>query len=218
VPTIKISEMFYSVQGEIDVGKPCLFVRFSGCNLIKENQGCSWCDTKYAEEGQVINVHQIVDRIVHVPSKRIVITGGEPLYQSQGLFRLISECALLDVQFNIETNGTIFDSRLAVFSFMITVINCSPKKQCINLRELTQFSLLQRTRFKFVYERGEDKWWEALIRTLKIDKDRVWIMPQGATREEQLGLSEEVIEYCKEMGFNFTPRLQILVWGPRRGV
>jgi hypothetical protein len=27
-----------------------------------------------------------------------------------------------------------------------------------------------------------------------------------------------VIEWCRRHGFRFSPRLHILVWGPRRGV
>lgn len=36
----RISEIFYSVQGEIDIGVPSIFVRFSGCNLITAGNGC----------------------------------------------------------------------------------------------------------------------------------------------------------------------------------
>ncbi len=40
---VKISEIFYSIQGEGTlVGVPSVFVRTSGCNLR-----CTWCDTPY---------------------------------------------------------------------------------------------------------------------------------------------------------------------------
>jgi organic radical activating enzyme len=43
-------------------------------------------------------------------------------------------------------------------------------------------------------------------------------MPLGMRREEQETLSPRTIEWCKRHGFRFTPRLHILIWGPRRGV
>jgi 7-carboxy-7-deazaguanine synthase len=40
---LKISELFYSIQGEGKLmGMPSVFVRVSGCNLR-----CTWCDTPY---------------------------------------------------------------------------------------------------------------------------------------------------------------------------
>ena len=47
-PTLKISEIFPSIQGEgLRQGEPTIFVRFAGCNLR-----CTFCDTKYAWTGR----------------------------------------------------------------------------------------------------------------------------------------------------------------------
>ena len=216
----RISEIFYSVQGEIDIGVPSIFVRFSGCNLVASGKGCEWCDSLYAQDGADMLLSEVVRKISSYNCKNVVMTGGESLLQREGLFNLVGELMEKEYKLSIETNGTLFDSRLAVFNN----INCSPKKQAINLDVLKRLNWLPQTRFKFVFDDSSygpigDRWWETVIDcvSLKVNKERVWIMPEGVDPEGQLEDSIKVIEYCKEKGFNFTPRLHILLWGSQRG-
>src|SRR3954467_1139772 len=82
---MKISEIFYSIQGEGKLlGIPSVFVRVSGCNLR-----CTWCDTPYASwdagnpnacdrdlcTQEILNeIHNLAPNATH-----IVLTGGEPM-------------------------------------------------------------------------------------------------------------------------------------------
>ena len=43
-----------------------------------------------------------------------------------------------------------------------------------------------------------------------LDKHKVWIMPEGATRRKQLKKMPKVMEYCIEKGFMFSPRIHVL--------
>jgi len=212
---MKINEIFYSVQGEIDVGKPVIFIRTSGCNLVNCGKACKFCDSVYSwQEGKEMNNEEILEEIKKYPCKNVVVTGGEPLLQGVETYKLF---VLLDdngYNIDIETNGTLFDLDIL---WLCDNINCSPKKQLVKEEVLKGMTDLN-VRFKFVYENKDECWWEDIIEKLEIDKERVWIMPEGQTREEQLQKSEEVIEYCKEKGFNFCPRLHVLVWNKRRAV
>src|SRR2546421_5370438 len=75
---VKISEIFYSIQGEgMLTGVPSVFVRTSGCNLR-----CTWCDTPYTSwipEGADKTVEQIVAEVRAHPARHVVVTGGEPM-------------------------------------------------------------------------------------------------------------------------------------------
>ena len=75
---MKLSELFYSVQGEGKLmGVPSVFVRASGCNLR-----CTWCDTPYSSwqpEGEDVAVEEIVRRAREYPARHVVVTGGEPM-------------------------------------------------------------------------------------------------------------------------------------------
>jgi len=47
---------------------------------------------------------------------------------------------------------------------------------------------------------------------------RIVLMPLGMRREEQQARMPLVIDWCRHHGFRFSPRLHILVWGPKRRV
>lgn len=106
-PTLKISEIFSSIQGEgLRQGEPTLFIRLSGCNLK-----CAFCDTKYAwRTAQEMTVDAILDKIrtlrASLPSRWVCLTGGEPLLQDlEGLTNALKKENML-VQ--LETNATTY--------------------------------------------------------------------------------------------------------------
>ncbi|MDR1727168.1 MAG: radical SAM protein [Acidobacteriota bacterium] len=98
---MKVNELFYSIQGESSfAGRPCAFVRLTGCNLR-----CAWCDTAYAfTEGREMSVAEVSDALAAWPARLALVTGGEPMLQGEvhGLF-----AALLDRGYTVllETGG-----------------------------------------------------------------------------------------------------------------
>jgi len=115
-----ITEMFYSVQGEgINIGKPAMFIRFSGCNL-----NCSFCDTIH-ETNFTLKLDNLIDSILNsmyrYNCKLLVLTGGEPTLQDIDL--LINALHDIDnkLQICIETNGTNVINVKNIF------VTCSPK-------------------------------------------------------------------------------------------
>ncbi len=207
---MKISETFPAIQGEgLTIGLPVYFVRLSGCNTE-----CPWCDSKYAKKGINLDVKQIVHSILSSTLEDVVITGGEPLLQIKQIDDLISY--LPKHTFHLETNGSIYNDYVSQFQF----IACSPKKQQINkyLNSYKQYASLPQTFFKFVYENKDDQWWKPFMDKVGIQNNRVWIMPEGATREEQIKKMPEVIEYCLKNKYHFSPRLHILAYNKKRGV
>ena len=210
---MKINEIFYSIQGEVDVGMPAIFIRLQGCNMEPK---CSFCDSSYSwNEGEEMDNDKIYE-IIKVwldKCQYIVFTGGEPMVQIDDVCKFASYLNNkrddLTLGYGLETNGTIYSDNIFIFN----KISVSPKKQNYNFEALNEFNMKE-SRFKFVYD--NDLWFEKIIKELDLGPWQVWIMPEGKTKSEQEDRMEEVIEYCKEKGYNFTPRLHTLIWDNRR--
>ena len=71
--TLIITEIFYSIQGESSfAGRPCVFVRLTGCNLR-----CAWCDTAYAfDAGQHMSLDAIIAKVSGFDCPLVEVTGG----------------------------------------------------------------------------------------------------------------------------------------------
>lgn len=97
----KLNEIFYSLQGEgAHMGMPCVFVRFSGCNLH-----CPFCDTKH-ERGTLMSDADIVAYINSYHAEWIVLTGGEPaLWIDEDFIHTLHVGTGKKIA--IETNGTL---------------------------------------------------------------------------------------------------------------
>jgi 7-carboxy-7-deazaguanine synthase len=130
---LAVESIFYTLQGEGPYsGRPCLFIRLSGCNLA-----CHFCDTDFEKNVEnYLSVDAIMSRIkaVHRPEHRelVVITGGEPLRQDIGkLCEALLANGTQTIQ--IETAGTLWQDSLEPFLLsQQVVLVCSPKTPKVN--------------------------------------------------------------------------------------
>ena len=103
VPTVRISEIFHSLQGESSrVGLPTVFIRLTGCPLR-----CRWCDTPYAfTGGENRPIDEIVAEAGRHGTRTVCVTGGEPLAQKRcpDLLRRLCDAGLV---VSLETSGAI---------------------------------------------------------------------------------------------------------------
>jgi len=242
---LRISELFYSLQGEGKrIGYPSFFVRTNFCNLRCKFAGGNICDTDYTSwfpedednKGE-ISVSKIIEAYSKYKNCDIVITGGEPALQSTELFEL---CAMLkngykNTFITLETNGTIYDK----FAEKIDLVSVSPKLKSsipfnmkyeqfhalkrINEVSLRKFHLGSKKgmfdiQWKFVIT-GENDIQEILELQQLIgfaNKD-IFLMPEGIT-EAQLNKKRKIVSVlCKTYKMNYTDRLQIVLWGNIRG-
>ena len=100
---MRVTEIFHSIQGESShMGRPCVFVRLTGCNLR-----CRWCDSEYTfTGGERMAIDEVMDRVRSYGCKLVEITGGEPLAQGE-VFQLITKLCDDNCEVLIETSGSI---------------------------------------------------------------------------------------------------------------
>jgi 7-carboxy-7-deazaguanine synthase len=224
---VKISEIFYSVQGEgMLVGVPSVFVRTSGCNLR-----CAWCDTPYASwqpEGEERPLDSIVDEVNHYGASHVVITGGEPMIAPE-----IGELtARLTQHITVETAGTVdANVRCDLMSISPKLANSTPhtrdkgrwadqherlRYQPEILRRLIQLYPYQ---LKFVIaDPGDLQQVNAIVSEIGASRSRVVLMPEGVEAAILAERGRWLADIAKREGFRLTPRLHIDLWGNRRGV
>jgi 7-carboxy-7-deazaguanine synthase len=103
VARLKITEIFYSLQGEADTaGIPTTFVRLTGCPLR-----CQYCDTAYAfHGGEWWELEAILARVQELGAKHVCVTGGEPLAQ-KSCIDLLRALAERGHRVSLETSGAM---------------------------------------------------------------------------------------------------------------
>lgn len=102
----KVVERFTSINGEgLRQGCLCTFIRFAGCNLR-----CKYCDSTYAYDGTenytLMDENEIVSYCMGQGANKVMLAGGEPLYQ-RGILLLIKRLCEAGFDIEIETNGSL---------------------------------------------------------------------------------------------------------------
>jgi 7-carboxy-7-deazaguanine synthase len=226
-----IAETFYSIQGEgILAGAPSAFIRTSGCNLR-----CAWCDTGYTSwdpEGVELSIDAILERLLEMPTRHVVATGGEPLIAT-GIEDLCSALRERRYHITIETAATVFKPLACDLASLSPKLSSSTpwerdggkhaeshENRRVQLDVIQQFMDAYPYQLKFVMDRPGDV--DEVLRILEqlkgLERQRVLLMPQGVTSEEIHSRAGWIAEACKGHGFRYCPRLHIDIWGNMRGV
>ena len=119
----ELVEIFESLQGEgRNTGRPCVFVRFAGCNLK-----CPWCDTDVKKRFEV-SMDELLAELGQYKAKSVILTGGEPTIQA-GMPELVAALKKAGYWIGVETNGT----RDADWLGFVDYVACSPKMEFAEL-------------------------------------------------------------------------------------
>lgn len=152
---IRLTEIYESIQGESSfVGKRCVFVRLTGCNLR-----CNYCDTEYSfYGGKNYSIGDILEMVNDYNCNLVEITGGEPLLQ-KGVLPLMADMCDAGKTVLIETSGnrdiSLVDQRVHIIMDLKT-----PSSGESNSNRYENIKLLKpKDEVKFVIGSEEDYIW-----------------------------------------------------------
>lgn len=218
--TLRISELFLSLQGEgPSAGTPAHFVRLQGCDV-----GCHWCDTKYAWDaggGREVSAQTLWEEARALgEAPLLVVTGGEPL-QHPDLAALLRAALGRWPRVEVETSGILPPP----LSHPDLAWNVSPKLPSATPRWAETWAQARAwlaepgATFKIVV--GDPPDLEDALRLIgehALPPGRVMLMPEGVSDQALRARAATLAGACERHGFRLSPRLQIWLWGARRGV
>ncbi len=227
---MKISEIFYSLQGEgVLAGVPSAFIRTSGCNLR-----CTWCDTPYTSwhpEGEDIPIGQIMDMIGAYRTSHVIVTGGEPMIAPE-IVALTNALREAGQHITIETAGTVYEPvQCDLMSISPKLANSVPREReggkwaTQHERLRYQPEVLKRLigdyeyQLKFVVSSPADlQEIDSMRKNLGAPASTIVLMPEGTEPDVLRERSVWLAEVCKATGYRYSPRLHIDLWGNKRGI
>ena len=228
--------VFYTVEGEgLHIGKPSVFMRMAMCNLTcigfaseSSPHGCdsfvSWSvKNRYTYE----ELNDYYDENGYAEALKngaiLKITGGEPMLQQARLLKWLPtfvERFGFKPNIDFETNGSIQPKEDwitewdATFTVSPKMSNNGDAEKLRYKPEILKWHNSNNACFKFVINDEGDmtELFEKYIDAGLVNRKNTWLMPCCGSRDEHTAKSGMVAELCKKHYFNFSPRLQLVIW------
>jgi 7-carboxy-7-deazaguanine synthase len=214
--SINCIENICTLQGEgPSTGRRMLLLRFKKCNRI-----CKWCDTilkmriTMESEYKLSDIQNVLDEQKCSP----MISGGEPTFDTnfQSTISLLNNLKY-DQYANVETNG---------YDLLNLIKEVNPDKPIyyiyspkifnedefnIEVSKSEKLLNIDNVYFKIVISPNDELINNFLYFLSKHDiNQKVFLMPEGVTRDELIKNSPLVFDLCEEYKFNFSSRMHII--------
>jgi len=205
---LRISEIFYSLQGESNtVGMPTVFIRLTGCPLR-----CGYCDTTYAfKGGEWQTLEQILATVASFGARYVTVTGGEPLAQRECLGLLQALCDA-GYQVSLETSGALdvcqVDARVVKVMDLKTPASGEMEKNLLSNIDC----LTPKDQVKFVIcDQADYLWAREQIDTLHLDRRCELLISPAQGLQDATELADWVIRDRLQVRFQI--QLHKALWG-----
>ena len=212
MPTLRVNEIFYSIQGESSrVGIPTVFIRLTGCPMR-----CTYCDTSYAfHNGQQKNIDEIIHEIKQFDTNYITITGGEPLAQ-KNCIDLMNQLCELGYHVSLETGGGLDIKEVNSKVKIILDVKTPKSNEDKNNFWPNLTNIKTNDEIKFVIQDYDDFSWSVdIIRKYQLNQSQILFAPVYKVLD-----NEKLAEWILKSQLNVRLQLQLhkIIWGEKQGV
>jgi len=233
---LSADKIFSTIEGEGEfVGQPSIFIRLAMCNLTckafaseSSPHGCdsfiSWSVKNRFTFRELKELFESGLFVQHLKRGAILKTsGGEPFLQQKKLIKFY-EYAFKEWGFvpriDFETNATLMpldgwrEKFNATFTTSPKLASNGDPEELRYKPEVLKKHVELNSGFKFVVQSREDiiEIFTKYVEPFNISPNRVWFMPCCGSRDEHIERAPQVVEWAKEFGVNFSPRLHLLIW------
>ncbi len=210
--TLRINEIFYSIQGESSrIGMPTVFVRLTGCPMR-----CTYCDTAYAfHDGQQKEIEEIIQEIKKFDTNYVTVTGGEPLAQ-KNCIDLMNQLCELGYQVSLETGGALDIKDVHSKVKIILDVKTPKSNEDKNNFWPNLANIKTNDEIKFVIQDYEDFSWSMdIIEKYQLNQSQILFSPVY-----NVLASEQLAEWILKHQLNVRLQLQLhkILWGEKKGV
>jgi 7-carboxy-7-deazaguanine synthase len=209
---LKLTEIFYSLQGEADTaGIPTTFIRLTGCPLR-----CQYCDTAYAfHGGEWWELPAILAQVHEQGAQHVCVTGGEPLTQKNCLGLLQQLCAA-GYRVSLETSGAMVLADVDPRVVLVVDVKTPGSGEESRNRYGELARLTRKDLVKFVICSREDyEWSVARLRELHLDSRCSVLFSPSHEELPARDLADWVLQ--DRLPVRFQIQLHKYLWGNARG-
>ena len=218
---VRLVECFnFTFQGEgPDSGKAMLLLRFKRCSRVFEKKPCYFCDTlvkmRIMEEFEY-PIHDI-QLMVDENNLGIMITGGECTFGNNlfGTINIINNTK--SYLYNVETNGYALTELIDKVNknknvkYMLSPKLFSDEDMTFYKDLVTDIKDNERVYIKMVYQNTDyNNVFLDYLKEINFDTNRIWLMPEGTTREELLNNAPIVFDAAEKYKVNFSSRDHVI--------
>lgn len=206
--TLKIEEIFYSLQGETTtVGKPTVFIRLTGCPLR-----CQYCDTAYAfYGGQRLSIDYIIRQIATYNARHVTVTGGEPLAQPL-CFDLLHQLCDRDYSVSLETSGALDISSVDPRVTKVIDVKTPGSKEVERNRFENMDAITMQDQIKFVIcDRDDYDWAKSIVDQYKLTKRCEVLFSPSHDQIDNQTLADWIL--ADQLLVRFQLQLHKYIWG-----